>query len=147
MPKFSGSPRRFATLAFEEKPRPGSSGRIDAACQLCVAGKLALRDVAAWAQPFGLSETEFRLLWLLSQVGRCVERAATALDQGDLAERLAVSTGQISAVVERLQKRELVDRVLDGGDRRRQLWRLAPAGEAVMLAVVASVECAQEDAA
>lgn len=147
MPRFGGLPRPQARLATSADMRPDASERIDAACRLAVAGKLAMRDIAGWVQGLGVSETEFRLLWLLLEHERGQQRGAGALDQAELAERLAVSAAQVSGVVERLRERELVDRVLDGGDRRRQMWRLAPAGAATVSAVVASVECEREAAA
>jgi DNA-binding MarR family transcriptional regulator len=87
----------------------------------------------------GVSETEFRLMWLLYQHAHGEASNSTVLDQADLAERLAVSAAQVSGVIERLRQRELVDRAPDGNDRRRQLWRLASAGETLVLTVVAHV--------
>lgn len=124
-------------LATNAGVRADASERIDAAFRLVVAGKLALRDITAWVHQFGVSEPEFRLLWLLFRLEG--PTASCAVDQAELAEQLAVSAAQVSGVVERLMQRELVDRVLDGADRRRQLWRLAGAGEGLVRDVIASV--------
>ena len=113
---------------------------IDATCRLAIAGKLALRDIACWIREQPVNETEFRLLWLLFQHERRDSSRRTALDQGELAAGLALSPAQISGLVERLQACALISHVTHGFDRRRQLWRLAPAGEALVLEVVASVQ-------
>jgi DNA-binding MarR family transcriptional regulator len=113
---------------------------IDATCRLAIAGKLALRDIAAWIRGRQINETEFRLLWLLFQHERRNPSPRTSLDQGELATGLALSPAQISGLVERLQAAALISHVPHGFDRRRQLWRLAPAGEALVLDVVASVQ-------
>ncbi len=143
MPKFGDPPQPQARLAASADSRPDASEQIGAACRLAVAGKLAMREIAVWACDFALGESEFRVLWLLFQHQHGRARQSQALDQTELAERLAVSAAQLSGLVERLRKREMLDRVLDGGDRRRQLWRLAPAGEALVLAVVASVAASE----
>jgi DNA-binding MarR family transcriptional regulator len=142
MPRRGASPAADAVAHSDYAVR-----RIDAACRLAVAGKLALRDLAAWVRGYGVSECEFRLLWLLFPDEREGATRGCVLDQGELADRLAVSAAQVSGVVERLQASELIDRVRDGADRRRQLWRLAHAGEALVLDVVASVQTHVEIAA
>jgi DNA-binding MarR family transcriptional regulator len=140
MPRFGGQPRPRTRPAVGATPRPSEApGRVDRACRLAVAGKLALREIANWVEGVGVSETEFRLLWLLYQHALDEASKSTALDQADLAERLAVSAAQVSGVIERLRQCELVNRVPDGNDRRRQLWRLATAGETLVLRVVTHV--------
>ncbi len=121
--------------------------RIEAACRGAVAGKLAVRDLARWVAGCGVSETEFRLLWALhhaSEAAQNIEsstrRPAAALAQTELASRLAASAAHVSAVVERLRAAGLVEHDSQPGDRRRQLWQLAPAGRALVLAIVAAVE-------
>jgi DNA-binding MarR family transcriptional regulator len=137
MPK-SGRPLQPSKrLTTDLAVRRDASERIDAACRSVVAGKLALRDITAWVNRFGVSDTEFRLLWLLFQLEG--PTTSCAIDQAELAEQLAVSAAQVSAVVERLMQRELVVRILDGADRRRQLWRLAGAGEQLVRNIIASI--------
>jgi DNA-binding MarR family transcriptional regulator len=140
MPRFGEQLRPRSRLANGATPRPSDAPEhVDRACRQAVAGKLALREIAAWVDGIGVSETEFRLLWLLFQQQHGDASKLTALDQADLAERLAVSAAQVSGVIERLRQRELVDRVPDLSDRRRQLWRLAQTGETLVLNVVANV--------
>jgi DNA-binding MarR family transcriptional regulator len=140
MPRFGEQPLPRARPATGAGSRPSDApGRVDRACRLAVAGKLALREIAAWVEGIGVSETEFRLLWLLFQQEHGEASKSSVLDQAELAERLAVSAAQVSGVIERLRQRELVDRVPDVSDRRRQLWRLATAGGAFVSTVVAHV--------
>ena len=102
-----------------------SADRVDAACRLAIAGKLACRDIAAWLRGSQINEPEFRLLWLLAGSGNGA--AEYSLDQADLAERLVVSPAQVSGAVERLRNLGLLERVQHERDRRRQLWRVTDA--------------------
>ena len=115
-----------------------SVARIDAACQLAAGGKLAARDIAAWLHGFQVTESEFRLLWLLSQ-SRGDRPAHDKFDQAELAELLVVSPAQVSGAVERLRSLGMLERTTDQHDRRRRLWRLADGGRQLLSAVVASV--------
>jgi DNA-binding MarR family transcriptional regulator len=118
----------------------GAVARIEVACRQAVAGKLAARALARWVDGFGVSETEFRLLWQLFVAAESPElRPCTLFDQAELAVRLAASPAQVSGVVERLRSLTLIERDAQPGDRRRQLWRIAPAGRTLVLAVVAAV--------
>jgi DNA-binding MarR family transcriptional regulator len=129
-------------------PAPAEAARrIDDACRQAVLGKLAARSIARWLSGFELGEVEFRLLWLLHTDGsRGAETKASAAewDQAALAERLAVSPAQISAVVDRLRSADRLAAVVPAGDRRRQLWRLTPSGRALVQSVVAAVGAAPE---
>jgi DNA-binding MarR family transcriptional regulator len=132
-------------------PPEDASGRIDQACGLVVAGKLALREIASWVEPFGVGENEFRLLWLLFQQEQGQQQAPQR-GQVILTERLAVSAAQVSGLVERLRERGFVAPVSNPSDRRRQFWRLTPAGEALVSRVIKNVAASEipplaEDAA
>ena len=54
------------------------------------------------------------------------------LDQADLAEQLVVSPAQVSGAVERLRSLGLLERVDSQRDRRRQLWQVTGAGDALL---------------
>jgi DNA-binding MarR family transcriptional regulator len=121
--------------------------RIDDACRQAVLGKLAARSIARWASGFELGEVEFRLLWLLHASGDSgsePKAPAPEWDQAALAERLAVSPAQISAVVDRLRADDRLAAIVPAGDRRRQLWRLTPSGRALVQSVVVAVGAALE---
>src|SRR5262245_43643976 len=118
----------------------GAVTRIDQACRRAVLGKLAMRDIADWVGGAGLSEAEFRLLWLLFPAAdHAALQGEPALDQTALAAALAVSPAQVSAVVDRLRAAGRIT-VTPPGGRRRQLWRLTPTGRELVLSVVAAVD-------
>jgi DNA-binding MarR family transcriptional regulator len=52
-----------------------------------------------------------------------------ALDQNSLAERMALDRTSISAMVYRLEQEGLVERPVNGADRRARVLRLSPAGK------------------
>jgi DNA-binding MarR family transcriptional regulator len=117
--------------------REGAVRRITKACRRAIAGKLASRQLAAWVDGFAVGETEFRLLWeLYTSQGT---EAAPTFDQAELADRLAVSAAQVSGVVERLRRSQLIARPAVDGDRRRQFWQLTPAGKALVQQIIAAV--------
>ncbi len=141
MPTLSGRTPLLSSFADGTRTLAADAGEvIDATCRLAIAGKLAIRDIAGWIRGRPINETEFRLLWLLFQHEGRNSSPRTALDQGELAAGLALSPAQISGLVERLQTGALISHVAHGFDRRRQLWRLAQAGEALVQEVVASVQ-------
>lgn len=115
-----------------------SMERIDAACRSAAEGKLAARMIAAWLEGAEISEPEFRLLWLLAGAAD-LSATAASMDQAELAEQLVVSPAQISGAVERLRDLGLLERAANRGDRRRQLWRVTVAGDALLRRIVDQV--------
>ncbi|MBD2755131.1 MarR family winged helix-turn-helix transcriptional regulator [Spirosoma validum] len=65
----------------------------------------------AIAQKAGLSGTDHKYLGLLMQKG--------AMTAGDLAKLTGLTTGAITGLVDRLEKKNLAKRVFDGEDRRK----------------------------
>lgn len=122
--------------------------RINATCRSAAEGKLAARRIAAWLSGSAINEPEFRLLWLLAGAANSGASAA-ALDQADLAEQLVVSPAQVSGAVERLRSLGLVERIQHQRDRRRQLWSVTEAGDALLQLIVARVReaASQQEAA
>lgn len=111
---------------------------IDAACQQVVAGKLAARQLADWIANRGVTEAEFRLLWLL--FGSPSKQSHAELEQSELVERLAASPAHVSGAVERLRLVGLIEVGSSANDRRRQQWRLTAAGVDLVGAVITAVE-------
>jgi len=90
-------------------------------------------ELARHAARWQLSEPEFLLLWACRQAPGC------GVAQSKLAARLAVSAAQISGLVEKLRLDGLLEGRRAQRDRRRQLWRLTPAGEATLQAGLAEM--------
>jgi DNA-binding MarR family transcriptional regulator len=130
MPKSSKSPR-----APRQSPPDAATRRIDQICRRVADGRLAARELAAWVAGAGVSEAEFRLLWVLFH-------GDLSLNQAELASRLGVSPAQVSGAVERLHSAGHIDGGCDAADRRRQLWRLTAGGRALIHAVLAHVAAA-----
>lgn len=72
----------------------------------------------------GLSETEFAILEALYHKGRLL--------LGDVQKRILVSSGGITFLVDKLERRGLVERKLCETDRRARWAELTPAGKALM---------------
>ncbi|WP_202921810.1 MarR family winged helix-turn-helix transcriptional regulator [Anatilimnocola aggregata] len=70
-----------------------------------------------------LTDQEFLVLWL------CSEQPVARRGQGELAEAVGASPAQMSGLVERLRRRELLRFERLGNDRRRQVWQLTAQGE------------------
>lgn len=73
-----------------------------------------------------ISDSEMLILWLCWRPGR------VGKVQGELAAGLGISPAQTSALVEGLRKRGFLIQERSPLDRRRQIWRLTPAGEALL---------------
>ncbi len=140
---FCAGRRRKALMPLSHKSHTSShtsiaAARVDEACQQVVAGKHAARALAHWVGGVGISETEFRLLWLLFPVTAPASKESDheLPDQAELAAKLAVSAAQVSGAVERLQSLGYIERHVNGVDRRRQMWRLADPGRALVHTVL-----------
>jgi MarR family 2-MHQ and catechol resistance regulon transcriptional repressor len=86
-------------------------------------GRLSQRDTAG-----GLTPTQFGVLETLFHLG--------TLCQGDLSRKLLRSTGNLTLVIDNLEKRGLVRRVRDTQDRRMVMILLTEAGEALIRQVL-----------
>jgi DNA-binding MarR family transcriptional regulator len=81
------------------------------------------RRLAEIAAALELNDNELLVVWLCSGGGRV---------QVELAGAIGISPAQMSGLVERLRSRGLVAMYRLAGDRRRQLWRTTPAGQALL---------------
>lgn len=106
-------------MGIESSPRPGRT-----AARLARQLELALAEV-------DLSLPQYRILILLDE-GK-VEASA-------LADKLAVSRPSVTAVVDGLVTRGLVERLHDSGDRRRVGHDITPEGRLVLQSADESVE-------
>jgi len=110
--------------------------RLEAMCRSIAAGRTLARQLAVALRDYQLSEAEFRLLWLLSEV---TERGT---EQNVLAKRLGLSPAQVSATVEKLRGQQVIALVVDPADRRRKLWQLTPSGSKRLQPILAALELA-----
>jgi DNA-binding MarR family transcriptional regulator len=70
--------------------------------------------------------------------------AAPGLDQNTLAERMALDRTSISALVYRLEQQGLIERAVNGADRRARQLRLTQAGKSLYDRVRPKAHAAQE---
>lgn len=70
----------------------------------------------------GLNVAEYKVLMTLSEL------SGRSARMSELAERVALTVSGLSRVVDRLERRELVERMRDGSDGRGQVARLGKAG-------------------
>jgi len=97
---------------------------------------MLVRQVAS----VGLNEMTFRLLWRLGQTEEAAESTSPGVSQTDLARDLQISTAQTSGLVESLRQRGLLEGHRPKSDRRRQVWRLSPAGAALLASLIPQLE-------
>ncbi len=81
-----------------------------------------------YAERFQLGMTEWRVLAVIGP--------SPGLSASEVVERTAMDKVAVSRAVDRLVRSGRVLRETDGGDRRRSLLRLSPAGRAVYAQVV-----------
>jgi DNA-binding MarR family transcriptional regulator len=72
-------------------------------------------------------------------------RGSPGIDQAQVAHLIAYDRATIGGVIERLEKRGLVQRVVNRRDRRARLVSLTPAGQALIDALLPVVQRLQED--
>lgn len=70
----------------------------------------------------------------------CAEGTEKGLAQNDLAAATGSSPAHISGLVEQMRRDGWLDGHRDPTDRRRQVWRLTPTGQAIWQAIVLELE-------
>jgi DNA-binding MarR family transcriptional regulator len=100
----------------------------------------AMRLRRAFAERHGLHPTDWAALLAVMQG----ERAGTPLRPGDLGERLGMSSGATTAVVDRLERAGHVRRVRDERDRRRVTLHRAENAHALIAAFFDPLEAAMD---
>lgn len=104
--KFRGAPREERALSAYVK--------------LARAANTALAYARASYDHSGLTPSQFAVLEALHHVG--------PLNLGDLARRILTSSGNLTLVVDNLEKRGLAKRVQEGSDKRFVIATITPAG-------------------
>jgi MarR family 2-MHQ and catechol resistance regulon transcriptional repressor len=89
-------------------------------------------------EPSGLGFSDFAVLEVLLNKG--------PQKVNDIGRRVGLTSGSITTAIDRLEKRGLVVRGLDGEDRRSRIVRLTPAGRARIAEVFAGHSAALEAA-
>ncbi|GAB2664426.1 MarR family transcriptional regulator [Prescottella soli] len=90
-------------------------------------------------EPWGLSPHEFRALRIIQQESGGRPRL------GDVAKALRIAPRSATEVVDRLQKRDLVERVADDADRRAVCVQLTDTGSALLTKMSAARDAQAAD--
>src|SRR5258707_1322500 len=103
------------------KGTPAEERALSAFVKLARATNTALAYTRVGLDQAGLSQGQFAVLEALYHVG--------PLCLGDLARRILTSSGNLTLVIDNLEKRGLVKREQQGKDKRFVLACITPAGE------------------
>ncbi len=108
----------------QRKPFP-SKGE-EAAVTLMRTADVVRRAVAAVIEPHGITSQQYNVLRILRGAG------ADGLPTLEIAERMIEQTPGITRLIDRLERKKLVDRERRSDDRRCVYCRIAPAGLALL---------------
>ena len=109
---------------------PSASRWLALAEQLSVCVRMLRGVIAPLAARHQLSQSQLCLVLVCRKAPPC------GLGQRQLAESLAASPAQVSAQVEQLRRMGLLAGRRGDSDRRRQFWRLTPAGRTMVRRVL-----------
>ena len=130
-------------MAKPTVPRPASlaTGRPTPRQPIALARRLYQIATAVAAELHESEDTGLRHL----EFGVMVRIHDTpGLDQNALAERMALDRTSISALVFRLEEQGLIERTVNGADRRARVLRLTPSGRTLHDRLRPKAEAAQE---
>ena len=117
---------RDVSLSPPNDQQPALRGWLRLVLQVGTVARAARRQLAGHVAGSELSEQEFLVLWL------CDDASLTVRGQGELAEAVGVSPAQMSGLVDRLRRRNLLQFERLGRDRRRQVWQLTAEGQTLL---------------
>jgi DNA-binding MarR family transcriptional regulator len=108
-------------------PKPGGNSTADHLLRLVhstsAASRQLRRRLCEVAASIDLTDTELMVVWFCGDSGRV---------QVELAGAIGVSPAQMSGIVERLRSAGLIAMHRPAADRRRQVWRMSPAGQSLL---------------
>ena len=112
------------------KGSPAEEGALDTYIKLVRASNTAMAYAKAGLESAGLSYSQFAVLEALYHLG--------PLHLGELARRILKSSGNLTLVVNNLEKRGLVKRQQQGEDKRFFLATITPAGRKLIAKIFPS---------
>ena len=99
--------------------------------QIAVAGRQLKRVLTRFLDDCDLNDTELLLLWV------CHGAGVEGIAQNRLADSVGLSPAQVSGLVERMGRRNLIERYSGSADRRRRLWKISSTGRQTLGEVLA----------
>jgi DNA-binding MarR family transcriptional regulator len=115
------SPNHVLSTAETEPEKPANAC-LALVQQVAMFSRQMKRILASLLADSELSDTHLLLLWA------CADAGTHGIAQNQLAALVGLSTAQISGLVERMSRRELIAECANSDDRRRRLWRLTGEG-------------------
>ena len=85
------------------------------------------REIEKIIAPFGLSAVKMNALLIIKHVGK-----DTGLSQVDICRRMIVSAGNITRLIDRLEREKLVERFAHAVDRRVNLIKITKKGSDIL---------------
>lgn len=112
---------------------PSSAARrwVELSEHIAACGRLLRAGLGHYTAGRRLSEAQWSLLWAF------LAAAPSGMNQTEVAAVLAVSPAHVSGLIEPLRRQGLLSRQRRVRDRRQRVWRLTPAGCAVLEQVLA----------
>lgn len=102
---------------------------VEWSVQLSMCSRRLRQRIAECARRIGLNDAEFLILWLSNQ------HMPAGAAQSDLVTATGVSPAQMSGLVEKLRRRQLLESRRCNLDRRRQLWLPTTTGQQLLNSV------------
>ncbi|MFI4862482.1 MAG: MarR family winged helix-turn-helix transcriptional regulator [Phycisphaerales bacterium JB063] len=133
------------TLKDDLKKRHGfASLRQEAYLNLARTQAELSAGLAALLKAHGLSEATYNILRILRGVDRFPVAGRTALPCGEVAERMVTRVPDVTRLMDRLEKAELIERVRCEDDRRVVRAQISPAGRALLRKLTPKVDRAEQ---
>ena len=114
----------FAQLGITD--RKGRTGE-EALYNLAACYGMASRRIDQTLKPFGLSAVTMNALLIIKHIG-----GAKGLQQSEIARRMIVSDGNITRLLDRLEKQGWVERRANVGDRRAKCVFVTPSASKLL---------------
>lgn len=118
------------------RQRRFDSAAQEAVVSLLVAAGHAEQQLGEVLQPHGITHEQYNVLRILRGAG------PAGLSRADVAERLVNRAPDVTRLLDRLERRGLIERIRGTEDRRQSLSRLTPSGRTLLAAADAGIEAA-----
>jgi DNA-binding MarR family transcriptional regulator len=105
-----------------KQKKPFGSTEVEAFLSLVKTADTLLRELERLLKPYGLTATQYNALRILRGAGE------EGLTCSELSERLINEDPDVTRLLDRLEKRALVERTRDSKDRRVVMTRITAAG-------------------
>lgn len=128
------SPRRPPEAAAFEQEYPGASW-LASRCvrELEVVGGFAEAAISSVARRFDLSHAALNALAV-------IEGAGEPVPSGEVGARMHITSGTVTALLDNLERKGYVQRLVDSGDRRRVMVDVTPKAQAVLDEMLPAVQ-------